>query len=314
VRARQTPAAGTYIPEPQPGDILGKLGYVREKEDPQTNYRCLPFPHGCEHMMHMCAIMQQHDFSALSNSTCVNFGLDMSLGFAHCREESFRESADEDPAARSQELSACLTAHLPKAQCPAVCLDLLRANVKAGEACEKSCTLLDGCISSCTTAATDPSAVTSCVGDCMGPVDALKEGEVEFHTPECNTTECKWLKMAADAADDTIWHLQEGLERTDHMAAATGPLYDLSKVGTEAPVSTTPFPWGELEKRLPGDFGQDPFAAFDPPTELPPSYQLVDPGEVVLAQRPPAQHAVQRAASLAQHAVQRVVQRMRRAR
>ena len=48
-----------YIPEPQPGDILGKLGYVREKEDPQTNYRCLPFPHGCEHMMHMCAIMQQ---------------------------------------------------------------------------------------------------------------------------------------------------------------------------------------------------------------------------------------------------------------
>ena len=38
-RARQAPAAGTYIPEPKPGDTLGKLGYVREKEDPQTNYR-----------------------------------------------------------------------------------------------------------------------------------------------------------------------------------------------------------------------------------------------------------------------------------
>ena len=40
--------------------------------------------------------------------------------------------------------------------------------------------------------------------------------------------------MAADAADDTMWHLQEGLARTDHMAAATGPLYDLSKVPQRA--------------------------------------------------------------------------------
>ena len=38
-----------------------------------------------------------------------------------------------------------------------------------------------------------------------------------------------------------------------------------------------------VRRRLPGDFGQDPFAAFDPPTELPPSYQLIDPGEVVRA-------------------------------
>ena len=44
----------------------------------------------------------------------------------------------------------------------------------------------------------------------------------------------RWLKMAADAADDTMWHLQEGLARTDHMAAATGPLYDLSKVPQRA--------------------------------------------------------------------------------
>merc|ERR1719160_75967 len=165
----------------------------------------------------------------------------MSLGMAHCREESFKQSADLDPALRSQELTTCLGEHLPKAQCPQVCQDLLRANVKSGEACEKSCTLLSGCLSSCTTEATDPAMVTSCIGECMGPVAALKEGEVVMHTPSCNTTECKWLKMAADAADDTIWHLQEG-----------------------------------LEKRLPGDFGQDPFAAFDPPTELPPSYQLID--------------------------------------
>lgn len=233
---------------------------------------CLPFPGGCDHLLHMCSALAHDNFG---NSSCLTYALDVNIGFERCKERSFVHGPDV-VVDEAQSMPACLTQELPATSCTEVCDRLMTAAIPLGDACEESCTKMGACFSSCGYESSDPSPISACVGECMGPVVPIDYSlySAQLNATACNTTKCEYLKDATEHMDNTMWHIKEALARADHMTAATRTLYDISRVGTTPPpAEPTPFPWPALQKRL-GALHSDPFAAFSPATALPPVYEL----------------------------------------
>lgn len=270
------PAAGVYR-VPRPGEVLGKLVPV-QAEAPLSSYRCLPFPGGCEHLMHMCAVMAYEDFGG--NRTCLEYGLNLTQAFGQCREQSFRRGPDA-AIAEGGGFQGCFTAAMPSMQCSQVCADLAKADAQLANECMRSCDTMASCFGGCGVEANQSTPISECVGECMGPVRPFIDRSADFKINDCNTTQCEWLKMAATSWDNAGFHMHVATDDADHMHAATRTLYDLNRAQTtQPPVPPTPFPWGKLEARL-VDNGADPFAAFSPPTALPPPEALAPLGEVL---------------------------------
>lgn len=268
--------------------------------------QCLPFPNGCDHLLHMCAVMSFSKFN--ESSHCLNFATEVIHAFDSCKEESIavepalavattppppdsvepvnatNGSAEEvstiqvDPtnltetnASTQFKFAACFTGAYPSSTpCHDVCDDILRASVERGEVCEESCNKMSSCVSSCSMEFVYPSGVSSCVGECMGPVSVDDAGTVApKDVPPCTTSACQYWDLAAKSMDDTAWHLKFALDKANHMATATSTLRNINEMVTPPPPEDpTPFPWAKLEKRI-HTYGSDPFAAFSPATPMP---------------------------------------------
>merc|ERR1719281_1800192 len=185
--------------------------------------QCLPFPHGCGHLLHMCGVLSLSEF----NTTCTRYGFEVKYAFDECRNASvehqpvgmlpemvaFGKSSAEEP--EEVAFSSCMAKSYPSTDCADVCDDLLRASVPLGEVCEKSCKEMQSCFSSCSMTAAYPTPVGACVGQCMGPVEPDQHGTVApVEMPECTTLECQWMKLASESADATYWHTKAGLDNT----------------------------------------------------------------------------------------------------
>merc|ERR1719281_109691 len=46
--------------------------------------QCLPFPHGCGHLLHMCGVLSLSEF----NTTCTRYGFEVKYAFDECRNAS----------------------------------------------------------------------------------------------------------------------------------------------------------------------------------------------------------------------------------
>jgi len=212
---------------------------------------CLPYPHGCETLASMCAVL--HGDSFAGNSSCTTYALDVTMAFHYCKEESFNhnsgvegmESPEPEPATESEGTSdtivvpeaveaptvapgwgmgSCLSQRMPKQTCGDACIDLAHTP-DLQLRCAGLCTNMNGCMISCGVENQFPSPLSACISECMLKVPIPEDPDI---TPSSTTDAAAIYEKARLATEAAVDNVEE-------VTGVAYPLADRYVQATEAP-------------------------------------------------------------------------------